>query len=220
LLAAYFGLVNGGYTSLVAWLPHFYEQLGWNAQRAGSMLALMTLAQLVAALLMPALARGRRDLRHWLAVTLLAQLAGFSGLLLNAPAAANVVLLGFGLGGAFSLCMVLALEHVSEPAQAGALAAFMQGAGFVIAAFAPFVTGSVRELSGGFGLAWAYLGAITLVLLLLTVRFNPDRYAQALAGLFAPRRREANSMTAHNVGNVVRAENSCDIGFGHLSDGI
>ncbi|MGJ7510708.1 cyanate transporter [Variovorax sp. GT1P44] len=189
LLATYFGLINGGYTSVVAWLPHFYAQQGWSTERAGSMLALMTAAQLIAALAMPAMARGRRDLRPWLVLTLLTQLAGFAGLLLDAqPAVAVVVLLGLGLGGAFSLCMVLALDHLPDPSQAGTLAAFMQGLGFMIAALAPFVTGWVREHSDGFGSAWAYLAAIVVLLLPLTLRLGPRGYARATAGLFGPRK--------------------------------
>ena len=185
LLAVYFGLINGGYTSLAAWLPQFYAQQGWDAQRAGAMLALMTAAQVAAALAVPVLARGHRDLRPWLAATLLAQLAGFAGLALQAPGAVAIVaLLGFGLGGAFALCMVLALDHLPEPRQAGMLAAFMQGLGFMIAALAPFVTGWVREHSGGFGFVWAYLGAIVVVLLPMTLRFAPQRYARAVGGLF------------------------------------
>ena len=194
LLAACFGLINGGYTSLVAWLPHFYAQQGWTAQQGGSVLALMTAAQMVSALAMPAIARSRgRDLRPWLVLTLVAQLAGFCALTFDAPvpAVATAVVLGFGLGGAFSLCMVLALDHLPDPAQAGALAGFMQGVGFMIAALAPFVTGWVREHTGGFTIAWAYLAAVVVALLPLMLRFDPRRYATATAGLF-------DSRTAHS----------------------
>ncbi|MDN6884480.1 cyanate transporter [Variovorax sp. CAN2819] len=190
LLAACFGLINGGYTSLVAWLPHFYAQQGWTAQQGGSVLALMTAAQVVSALAMPAIARSRgRDLRPWLVLTLVAQLAGFCALTFDAPvpAVAIAVVLGFGLGGAFSLCMVLALDHLPDPAQAGALAGFMQGVGFMIAAVAPFVTGWVREHTGGFTLAWAYLAAVVVALLPLMLCFDPRRYAAATAGLFDAR---------------------------------
>ena len=201
LLAACFGLINGGYTSLVAWLPHFYAQQGWTAQQGGSVLALMTAAQVVSALAMPAIARSRgRDLRPWLVLTLVAQLAGFCALTFDAPvpAVAIVVVLGFGLGGAFSLCMVLALDHLPDPAQAGALAGFMQGVGFMIAALAPFVTGWVREHTGGFTLAWAYLAAVVVALLPLMLRFDPRRYAAATAGLFDSRAAQAGapSLTA------------------------
>ncbi|MBB4219462.1 cyanate transporter [Variovorax guangxiensis] len=196
LLAACFGLINGGYTSLVAWLPHFYAQQGWTAQQGGSVLALMTAAQVVSALAMPAIARSRgRDLRPWLALTLAAQLAGFCALTFDAPApaVAIAIVLGFGLGGAFSLCMVLALDHLPDPAQAGALAGFMQGVGFMIAALAPFVTGWVREHAGGFTLAWAYLAAVAVALLPLMLRFDPRRYAAATAGLFDARGPQAGA---------------------------
>lgn len=200
LLAACFGLINGGYTSLVAWLPHFYAQQGWTAQQGGSVLALMTAAQVIAALAMPAIARSRgRDMRPWLVLTLVAQLAGFCALTFDAPvpAVAIAVVLGFGLGGAFSLCMVLALDHLPDPAQAGALAGFMQGVGFMIAALAPFVTGWVREHTGGFTLAWAYLAVVVVVLLPLMLCFDPRRYAAATAGLFSPKtHRATNTLTA------------------------
>jgi MFS transporter, CP family, cyanate transporter len=187
LLALYFGLLNGGYSSLVAWLPPSFAQRGWTPQAAGALLALMTGAQVVAALAMPVLARGRRELRPWLAAMLLVQLAGFAGLMLKlSPAPLVVALLGFGLGGGFSLAMVLALDHLPDPAQAGTLAGFMQCFGFMIAALAPFATGWVRAASGGFDGAWACLGAVVLLLLALTWRFDPRRHARATHGLFVP----------------------------------
>lgn len=53
LLALYFGLVNCGYMSMVAWLPAYYQQLGWGVLPSGSLLAFMTIFQVTAALLMP-----------------------------------------------------------------------------------------------------------------------------------------------------------------------
>ncbi|MFQ9950637.1 MAG: cyanate transporter, partial [Escherichia coli] len=41
-LGVYFGLINGGYASLIAWLPAFYIEIGASAQYSGSLLALMT----------------------------------------------------------------------------------------------------------------------------------------------------------------------------------
>lgn len=52
-LGVYFGLINGGYASLIAWLPAFYIEIGASAQYSGSLLALMTLGQAAGALLMP-----------------------------------------------------------------------------------------------------------------------------------------------------------------------
>lgn len=50
-LGVYFGLINGGYASLIAWLPAFYIEIGASAQYSGSLLALMTLGQAAGALL-------------------------------------------------------------------------------------------------------------------------------------------------------------------------
>ena len=184
-LALYFGLINGGYTSLVAWLPQFYAVQGWDNAHTGSMLALMTTAQLVSALVVPVLARGRRDLRPWLLAMLGLQIAGFAALALHAPLPAMVVgVLGLGLGGAFALCMALALDHLPHPEQAGALAAFMQGVGFMVAALSPLLTSWVREHAGGFDAAWAYLGLVAMLLLPLTWRFDPRAYARLVGGLF------------------------------------
>lgn len=44
------------------------------------------------------------------------------------------ILCGAGLGGAFSLTIVTALEHLPAVKSAGALTALMQGGGFLIAA--------------------------------------------------------------------------------------
>jgi MFS transporter, CP family, cyanate transporter len=73
LLALYFGLVNCGYMSMVAWLPAYYQQLGWGVLPSGSLLAFMTIFQVIAALLMPALAQRGIDRRPLLTISLLAR---------------------------------------------------------------------------------------------------------------------------------------------------
>ncbi|MGU2531088.1 MFS transporter, partial [Pseudomonas aeruginosa] len=65
LLAVYFGLINGGYTSMVAWLPVYYRQLGWSAQDSGGLVGIMTIFQVLAALSVPLLIRRRLDRRPW-----------------------------------------------------------------------------------------------------------------------------------------------------------
>ncbi|RXY33825.1 cyanate transporter, partial [Klebsiella pneumoniae] len=49
-LGLYFGLINAGYASLIAWLPPYYIQLGDSAQYSGSLLALLTVGQTAGAL--------------------------------------------------------------------------------------------------------------------------------------------------------------------------
>lgn len=178
LLALYFGLVNCGYMSMVAWLPAYYQQLGWDVLPSGSLLAFMTIFQVIAALLMPALAQRGIDRRPLLSISLLAQTAGYIGLL-TAPLQFPhlwVALIGFGLGACFALSLLLTLDHRRDPREAGQLAAFVQGVGFLINAISPWLTGWLREQTGSFVSAWIVLTLTVVAMLILTRVFSPATY--------------------------------------------
>lgn len=182
LLMACFGLVNGGYASVVAWLAPFYQSHGWSAADSGSLVALLSVAQAAMALLLPVLAARQRDRRPWMWLTLALQAAGFTALVLWPDAAPRTwaLLLGAGLGGSFALTMVVVLDHLPDPAQAGALSALMQGGGFLLAAVAPWAIAVLHGASGSFASGWlAHLVCVALVAL-LTVRFAPQRYAAVM----------------------------------------
>ena len=180
LLGLYFGVINGGYASLIAWLPPYYIQLGASAQHSGSLLALMTVGQTLGALALPMLAR-QQDRRGLLILTLALQLIGFCGFIFSplSLSALWAVLCGAGLGGAFPLCLVLALDHAGHPAIGGRLVAFMQGIGFIIAGLSPWLSGLLRSASGNFLLDWTVHAAAAAALILLTLRFKPAGYPRA-----------------------------------------
>lgn len=181
-LAVYFGLINCTYTTMVAWLPPFYQQQGMTASQSGALLAWLTACQVVAALILPWLARRNVDRRRWLTLALAATLGGLVGLVV-APAAAPwwwIGGIGFGLGGTFSLGLVLALDHHAHPRHAAALAAFMQGVGFCIAAVAPFAAGAIVAVTGSFVPSWIGLVVLNVALIAMTWRFDPRGYASAL----------------------------------------
>ncbi len=181
-LGLHFGLVNGGYTSLVAWLPAYYQQRGASVAASGSLLAAMTVFQAVSALLLPLAAARFTDRRPWLLLGLAAQLAGVLGLAI-APDAAPllwVAAAGAGLGGTFSVTLVTALDHCSDHRIAARLVAFVQGVGFVIAAAAPVVAGIVRDVTGTFTAAWMLLALTISAMIALTLAFSPASYARWL----------------------------------------
>lgn len=182
LLMACFGLVNGGYATVVAWLAPFYQEHGWTGAASGSLLAIMALCLAVAALLLPTLARGSTDLRPWLWLTLAMQAAGFAGVAWRPEAAPIVwtVLLGAGLGGCFSLSMIVALDHLPDPAQAGALSALMQGGGFLIAALPPWIVAVLHDLTGSFLSGWLLHLACVAVVTVLYWGVHPRSYARAM----------------------------------------
>ncbi|MEM5429576.1 cyanate transporter [Cupriavidus oxalaticus] len=188
LLMGCFGVMNGGYASLVAWLAPFYQGHGWSAPASGALVALMAVAQAGAALLLPALAARRVDRRAWMVLALALQVTGFAGLALWPDAApyAWAVIGGAGLGGCFALYLVVALDHLPDPDSAGALSALMQGGGFLLAALAPWLTAMLQAHTGGFAAGWWYhLGCATLVCA-LTLRLNPASYGAAYGPDAAP----------------------------------
>lgn len=182
LLMACFGLVNGGYSTVVAWLAPFYQEHGWSAAASGSLLAVLALSQAVAALSLPVLARRHQDRRPWLWFTLALQAIGFAALALW-PDRAPVLwamLLGAGLGGCFALSLIVALDHLADPAQAGALSALMQGGGFLLAALPPWIVAVLRDASGGFQAGWLLHLGCAAVVALLYARVAPAGYASAM----------------------------------------
>lgn len=181
-LGLYFGLINGGYGSLIAWLPPYYMQSGNSAQFSGTLLALMTVGQTIGALLLPLLAR-HDDRRHLLMFALMLQMVGFLGFIFwpeHLPVLWAVAC-GIGLGGTFPLCLVLALDHAGLPVISGKLVAFMQGMGFIIAGLSPYLSGLLRSLSGDYVVDWTFHALCVGGLMLLTRRFVPSRYPREWA---------------------------------------
>ena len=185
LLMACFGLMNGGYSSVVAWLAPAYQEQGWSATASAGLLATLAVSQAATALTLPILARKRLDRRPWLWLTLAMQAIGFAGLAFAPGLAPHVLvaILGAGLGGCFALLLIVALDHLAEPAQAGALAAFMQGGGFIIAAMPAWLVAALHDLTGSYVPGWSWHLACVSLVSVLTVRFAPKSYAKRMAPL-------------------------------------
>jgi len=187
LLMACFGLVNGGYSSVVAWLAPAYQAQGWNAAASAGLLATLAVSQALAALTLPILARNQLDRRPWLWLTLALQAAGFAGLALAPGLAPHTLaaILGAGLGGCFALSLIVALDHLPDPAQAGALAALMQGGGFIIAAVPAWLVAALHDLTGSYAPGWFWHLACASAVAFLTAKFTPKTYTKAMPPLEA-----------------------------------
>ncbi len=177
-----FGLVNAGYSSVVAWLAAYYQALGWSSGDSGNLVALLAVCQAAAALGLPILARRNIDRRAFLCLTLAMQAVGFAGLAL-APQVAPAVwagLTGAGLGSSFALAIVTALDHLPRPQEAGVLVALMQGGGFLIASLGPFATAFLHDVSGGFAAGWMMHLACVIAVFFLYRRFDPGQYPRVM----------------------------------------
>ncbi len=181
LLIVGFGFVNAGYASMVAWLAPFYQSLGMPSAQSGSLVAILSLFQASAALIIPFLAAKNHDRRFWLLLTLTSQLIGFLALMTTPMSAPYLwsIFLGCGLGGCFSMMMIAALDHVPHPLHAGALSALMQGGGFIIASFGPLIAVWLQQDDGSFTYAWAFHAVLVILTMGLFARLNPRHYHRA-----------------------------------------
>ncbi|MBD8494167.1 cyanate transporter [Pseudomonas syringae] len=181
-LGVFFGLGTAAYTCVLAWLAPYYVEQGWSEQYAGLLLGYLTLMEVVSGLVVPALANRSRDKRWVVAALLGLMLCGFAGLIL-APQQASLVwasLLGLGIGGLFPMSLIVSMDHLDEPQRAGALTAFVQGIGYLIASLSPLLAGVLRDQLGSFSAAWWSLLMLVAIMLLMVVRFDPRTYARHL----------------------------------------
>ncbi|WP_343737634.1 MFS transporter [Achromobacter sp.] len=177
-LMLFFGIGTGAYTLVLAWLPPFYTSLGWEPSAAGFLLGGLTLAEVMAGLAVSAWIGRFPDRRKPLAAVLTILLCGLTCLIL-APlklALLACLLLGIGIGALFPLSLIVAMDHLDDPAQAGMLAAFVQGGGYLIASFMPLLAGILRDRFSSLTEAWIVMLAGAVMLLALALRFSPASY--------------------------------------------
>jgi CP family cyanate transporter-like MFS transporter len=182
LLAIFFGLGTASYTCVLAWLAPYYVEKGWSEQSAGLLLGFLTAMEVLSGLLTPAIANRSRDKRLVLVVLLTLIMAGFCGLILS-PQHLSLLwpcLLGLGIGGLFPMSLIVSLDHLENPQRAGALTAFVQGVGYLIAGLSPLIAGMIRDQSGSFEWAWWSLTAVMAVMMVMVLRFDPRRYCVSM----------------------------------------
>jgi CP family cyanate transporter-like MFS transporter len=181
-LMAAFGLVNGGYSSVITWLAPYYQSLGWKSADSANLVAVMAICQATAALVLPALAQNSADRRPWLLLTLALQAVGFAGLAFSPDLTPAVWagICGAGLGSSFALAIVTALDHMPQPEQAGALTALMQGGGFLLASIAPLLMALLHDWTGDYGAGWMMHIVFVTATAILYLGFDPKGYGRAV----------------------------------------
>lgn len=180
-LVLLFGIGTGAFTLILAWLPPYYTALGWSPSAAGLMLGGINLAEVGSGLAVSAWIGRFPDRRGPLLFVLTCLLAGLACLVLI-PESAPVlvcVLLGIGIGALFPLTLIVTIDHRADPAEAGALAAAVQGGGYVLASLMPVLAGMLRDHFADLTQAWVGMGACVLLLMLLTLRLSPASYRTA-----------------------------------------
>lgn len=189
VLVAVFALQSIVYYGLVSWMPDSFQERGWSAEAAGSLVGVMSIAGLPSGLLLPFFADRLGSRRQWLGLTAGALFLATVGIATLPDAGwAWAALAGLGIGATFPLTLTLPLDVARDPADTGAVVGLMLGAGYTLAAAGPFLLGAARDLTGSFSASlWVLVvvaGALVLAILPLSpARLRPvaRREAEAVA---------------------------------------
>ncbi|MBB1486162.1 MFS transporter [Oceanospirillum sediminis] len=177
-LLFFFGIGTGAFMLILAWLPPYYTSLGETQVFSGYLLAGFTLIELVTAFLISGLIHRYPDRRGPLVLSLTLVISGLACLIV-APLPlmwAAVGLSGVGIGLLFPLSLIITVDHIENPKQAGDLSAFVTGGGYLIASLAPFLAGIIRDQFSDLTQAWLAMGGGIVTLVFLAIRYSPDSY--------------------------------------------
>jgi len=167
----YTGLQSLLFYASLTWLSPLFQARGWSAERAGALLAVFSLTQLVATLGLPVLADRTGDRRPWIALSVSACTAGLLAVAVAPLAAPWLVaaVIGFGTGGQFAMALTLLVDAAADPAASRRLSGMAFLVGYLLAAAGPAAVGGLYDATGGFTAAFLALTVIGLVTLALGV---------------------------------------------------
>ena len=167
----YTGLQSLLFYASLTWLSPLFQAHGWSAERAGALLAVFSLTQLVSTLGLPVLADRTGDRRPWIALAVGACTAGLLALAVAPLAAPWLVaaVIGLGTGGQFAMALTLLVDAAADPAASRRLSGMAFLVGYLLAAAGPAAVGGLYDATGGFTAAFVALTAVGVVTLALGV---------------------------------------------------
>jgi CP family cyanate transporter-like MFS transporter len=148
-----FGFQALCFFGLNAWLADALIEGGWRERTAGALVALLNVIAVPGVVLVSLLCGRVIGVRLYLALASLGLLIGTVGLAStvgDGTAWGWVAVISLSLGSLFALAMTLSVVATSGPGEAAALASMQLGAGYTIAAAAPFALGALRDATGSF----------------------------------------------------------------------
>ena len=87
------------------------------------------------------------------------------------------ITLGLGIGSLFPLSLIVSLDNAKNAQQASALMGLVQGGGYIISAAFPFIGGYFIDKFHYLQLAWIFMLAGIVILLLMCLRFSPTKFS-------------------------------------------
>lgn len=181
-VTAFMALQSLLYYFVLAWLPSIYIEAGLSHAKAGSVLAIAQVGQLVGCIATPLLLKQRTDLRAICSSFALVTLAAFLGFA-SAPMAAPfgfAFVLGIGQGGALLCALLLIALRSPDPRTASSLSGMSQSVGYVVAAAGPPFAGLVFDRTGSWSTPLAFMCALCIVEVIAGLHAGRDRVIESV----------------------------------------
>jgi CP family cyanate transporter-like MFS transporter len=179
MIVAVFALQSIVFYGVTTWIPDAFHEYGWSKADAGALVAVFGFSTIPGGLLVPWLADHWGTRRAWLlGLGTAAVIATFGLAALPDAGVLWTIMAGVAIGATFPLSLTLSLDVAHDSADAGAAAALVLLAGYLIAGLAPFGLGVIRDLTGSFSASLWALFATALLLVaaclpLTTTRLRP-----------------------------------------------
>jgi CP family cyanate transporter-like MFS transporter len=176
VFAAYMVLSSMQFYGWLTWLAPYYQDRGLSTSRAALLLSLLSLAQIPAALVFPALAERHHRWLAWALVAVGMSVVGAVGILVLPDGVLGpwpwVVLVATGVGAGFPMALTLVSWKSRSPAEASGVTAVGLGVGYLGAAVAPLLMGVLHDLTGSFTAPLLVLLVAAVVMGLTARRFS------------------------------------------------
>lgn len=175
-LCSLFGISTGAYTLALAWLPAYYQQLGLSEVVSGGILSALTVAEIIAGLLVTFCLGKSINSTNALFMAIAFLALGLVLLMTNPLACLYpcIISLGLGIGALFPLSLIVTLEHAHDANEAASLTALVQGIGYMLASAFPYFAAMLKGHYSDLSIAWWFMLALCIPLLFLTWALRPQ----------------------------------------------
>lgn len=179
LILLFFGFQASLFFSLTTWLASAAGELGFNVIEAGSVISVLTIAQIVGNVFIPLLLEKFPKRSFWIYFSLTIGTIGMVLLLtgdtvLIWPAS---ILLGLTLGGLFPLALLLPLDETTDAREANAWTAMVQTGGFIMGGLTPLAIGILYDITGTHQITYYVLLALIIGMFVVTFLLNRKNLA-------------------------------------------
>lgn len=165
-IAFFMGLQSLTFYALLAWLPAILQGRGYDDAFSGWMLSLSQATGIAGSVIIPLWAGKKPDQRSIVAFLSVLETIGILGLIFPQVGLVSVwvSLIGFVLGGTFSLSLLFIVLRSKDAQATTELSGMAQSVGYLIAATGPIIFGSLFDLTGNWN------DSLILLLLIVSIK--------------------------------------------------